>query len=118
MKKAVFCLTVMVATLITSLALAADNEVTIAALNTVSTIATVAGFGIAIAVFGPSLSQGLSVYGACTGIARNPDAAGTIRLTMIIGLALIESLAIYALVIVLLLIFAFPYQNVITTFLS
>ncbi|MDR1298055.1 MAG: ATP synthase F0 subunit C [Deltaproteobacteria bacterium] len=118
MKKAVFSLTVMLATLIASVAVAADNEITIAALNTVSTIATVAGFGIAIAVFGPSLSQGLSIYGACTGIARNPDAAGTIRVTMIIGLALIESLAIYALVIILLLLFAFPYSEVITKFLG
>jgi F-type H+-transporting ATPase subunit c len=108
----------MVATLLSAVAMAADTETTIAALNAVSTIATVAGFAIAIAVFGPSISQGISVYGATTGIARNPEAANNIRVTMIIGLALIESLAIYALVIVLLLIFAFPYSDLITKFLS
>jgi F-type H+-transporting ATPase subunit c len=118
MKKVVFLLTALAATLISAAAFAADKDVTITALNVVSNIATVAGFGIAIAILGPAIGQGLSVYGATTSIARNPEAAGTIRVTMIIGLALIESLAIYALVIVLLLIFAFPYSDLLTQFLS
>ncbi len=46
------------------------------------------------------LSQGKAVSAACEGIARNPQAAGNIRTTLIIGLALIESLALYTLVVV------------------
>jgi F-type H+-transporting ATPase subunit c len=117
-KTTVFLLTTLAVTLISAVAMAADADTTVAALGTVSTIATVAGFGMAIAVFGPSLGQGLSIYGATVGIARNPEAAGTIRVTMIIGLALIESLAIYALVIELLLIYAFPYSDLISKFLN
>lgn len=46
------------------------------------------------------LAQGKAIAAACEGIARNPGAAGNIRTTMIIGLALIESLALYTLVVV------------------
>src|SRR5512139_2030390 len=57
-------------------------------------------FAIAIAAFGGSLGMGLSISKAVEGIARNPEASGKIMTTMIIGLALIESLAIYTLVII------------------
>jgi len=61
--------------------------------------------GIAIAAFGGALGQGRSVSAALEGIARNPNASGKIQTAMIIGLALIESLVIYALVVVLILLF-------------
>lgn len=64
------------------------------------TSAVAALFAIAIAAFGGSIGMGLSIRGAMEGIARNPDASGKIMTTMIIGLALIESLAIYTLVII------------------
>jgi F-type H+-transporting ATPase subunit c len=57
-------------------------------------------FAIAIAAFGGSIGMGLSISKAVEGIARNPEASGKIMTTMIIGLALIESLAIYTLVII------------------
>ena len=57
-----------------------------------------AHFSLAIAAAGCGLGQGKAVAAACEGIARNPQAAGDIRTTMIIGLALIEALVIYALV--------------------
>ncbi len=57
--------------------------------------------GIA-AAFG-SLGQGKGLAAACEAIGRNPGAVGPIRITMIIGLALIESLVIYALIIAFLL---------------
>lgn len=57
-----------------------------------------AHLSIAIAAFGCGLGQGKAVVAACEGIARNPQAAGNIRTTMIIGLALIEALVIYAVV--------------------
>jgi F-type H+-transporting ATPase subunit c len=68
-------------------------------------VALAAGFGIAIAAFGGALGQGKSIASALDGIARNPGAAGKIVTPMIIGLAMIESLVIYSLVVSLLLIF-------------
>lgn len=64
------------------------------------TSAVAALFAIAIAAFGGSIGMGLSISRAMEGIARNPEASGKIMTTMIIGLALIESLAIYTLVII------------------
>ncbi len=67
--------------------------------------ATAAGFGIAIAAFGCGIGQGLGLKAAVEGIARNPEASGKITTTMLIGLAMIESLCIYALVVALILLF-------------
>ena len=61
--------------------------------------ATAAGFGIAIAAFGCGIGQGLGLKSAVEGIARNPESSGKVTVTMLIGLAMIESLCIYALVI-------------------
>lgn len=55
-----------------------------------------AGIGIGIAAFGGALGQGRAAAAALEGIARNPAAAGKLFVPMIIGLALIESLVIYA----------------------
>ncbi|MEZ7893127.1 MAG: ATP synthase F0 subunit C [Candidatus Wallbacteria bacterium] len=60
---------------------------------------------IAIGAFGAALAQGRAISSALEGIARQPQVSGEIRTTMIIGLALIESLAIYCLVISLILLF-------------
>ena len=60
-------------------------------------LALAAGLGLPIAVVGAGLGQGIAVYGAVQGMARQPEASGTIQTAMIIGLALIESLVIYAL---------------------
>jgi F-type H+-transporting ATPase subunit c len=78
---------------------AADNEFTFK-----SAIALAAGFAIAIAAFGGSMGQGRAATAALDGIARNPGAADKIFTPMILGLALIESLVIYALVIAFVLI--------------
>ena len=66
-------------------------------------IAMAAGLGIGIAALGGGIGQGRAAAAALDGIARNPGAAGQIRGPMILGLALIESLVIYALIIALLL---------------
>jgi F-type H+-transporting ATPase subunit c len=58
-----------------------------------------AAFVLGIAAAAGAIGQSRAIAAACEGIARNPAAAGAIRLAMIIGLALIESLVIYALVI-------------------
>ncbi len=69
---------------------------------------TAAGFGIAIAAFGCGLGQGLGLKAAVEGIARNPESSGKVTVTLLIGLAMIESLCIYALVVSLILIYAHP----------
>ena len=66
-------------------------------------IAAAAALGVAIAAFGGALGQGRAAAAALDGIARNPSASEKIFTPMIIGLALIESLVIYALVVFFLL---------------
>jgi F-type H+-transporting ATPase subunit c len=72
--------------------------------NNFGMIAMAAGLGIGIAALGGGIGQGRAAAAALDGIARNPGAAGQIRGPMILGLALIESLVIYALIISLLLV--------------
>lgn len=67
--------------------------------NVKMAIAIAAGFGIAIAAFGGAIGQSRGVASALDGIARNPAASGKITTPMIIGLAMIESLVIYSLLI-------------------
>lgn len=74
---------------------------------------TAAGFGIAIAAFGCGIGQGIGLRSAVEGVARNPEASGKVTVTLLIGLALIESLCIYALVVALILIFAHPQAGAI-----
>jgi F-type H+-transporting ATPase subunit c len=62
-----------------------------------------AAFVLGLAAAAGAIGQSRAIVAACEGIARNPGAAGPIRLAMIIGLALIESLVIYALVIAFIL---------------
>ncbi len=62
-----------------------------------------AGVAIGVAAFGGALGQGRAVAAALEGIARNPNASDKIFTPMIIGLALIESLVIYGLVIAFIL---------------
>jgi F-type H+-transporting ATPase subunit c len=73
--------------------------------NVKQMVALAAGLGIAIAAFGGALGQGMGIASALHGIARNPGASGKIVTPMIIGLAMVESLVIYSLVVSLLLIF-------------
>ena len=68
--------------------------------NSVGLKAIAAGIGFAIAVFGGALGQSRIGAAACEGAARNPGAAAKIQTMMILGLALIESLVLFALVIV------------------
>ena len=66
-------------------------------------IALASGFGIAIAACGGAIGQSRAIAAGLEGIARNPGASGMITTPLIIGLALIESLVIYAFVIAFLL---------------
>jgi len=68
-----------------------------------------AGLAIGLGAIGSGIGMGTAIGGACEGTSRNPEAGGKILTTMIIGLAMIESLTIYALVIALILMFGNPY---------
>jgi F-type H+-transporting ATPase subunit c len=68
-----------------------------------------AALAICIGVIAPAMSQGKAVVAACEGMARNPGVAGKLMTTMILGLAMIEALAIYALVVALILLLANPF---------
>jgi F-type H+-transporting ATPase subunit c len=71
-----------------------------------------AGLAIALGTIGTGIGQGLAVKSAVEGVSRNPGASGKILTTMLIGLAMIESLAIYALVVSLIILFANPYKDI------
>jgi F-type H+-transporting ATPase subunit c len=73
-------------------------------------VAASAAFGLAIAAIGGAFSQSRGIRSALEGIARNPGASGPITNTMIIGLALIESLVIYVLVVCLILLIVNPFS--------
>ena len=95
-----------------SLALAAEAAGTAGAAATLGSFFSyavmAAGFGIGIAAFGTGIGQGLAINKSVEGIARNPEASGKITVTMLIGLAMIESLCIYALVVALIILYAYP----------
>ena len=76
-------------------------------LITVVTI-IVSGVSIVLGTAVPALSEGKAAQKALEGIARQPEAAGDLRTTLIISMALLESTAIYVLLVVLILIFANP----------
>ena len=68
----------------------------------------VAGLGIAIGTIAPALAEGRAVAKALESMARQPEAARNIRTTLLIAMALLESTAIYVLLVILILLFANP----------
>ena len=64
-----------------------------------------AGLAIGLGEIGPGVGIGLLVNGALQSIGRNPEAAGQVQINMFIGIAFAESVAIYALVVALILLF-------------
>lgn len=100
-KLALFVLAVLVQFAVSGLAMAAEGDA--AATGSVTGLAIAAGLCLGLAALGGALGQGKAAAAALEGIARNPGAAGKVQTPMIIGLALIESLVIYALVIAFML---------------
>ncbi|WP_018124328.1 ATP synthase F0 subunit C [Desulfovibrio oxyclinae] len=90
-------------TLVATAAFAADG----AALGSSVAYATALGMGLAAGLCG--IGQGMGLKGAVEGTARNPEAGSKLTTTLILGLAFIESLAIYALVVCLILLFLNPF---------
>jgi F-type H+-transporting ATPase subunit c len=78
--------------------------------QTLITVVTiiVAGAGIVLGTAIPALVEGRAAVKALEGMARQPEAAGNLRTTLLIAMALLESTAIYVLLIILILLFANP----------
>jgi F-type H+-transporting ATPase subunit c len=70
-----------------------------------------AGITTAIGMIAPALAEGRAVQAALTSLAQQPDASATITRTLFVGLAMIESIAIYCFVVSMILIFANPFWN-------
>ena len=70
---------------------------------------------IAVGSIAPALAEGRAVSTALNALAQQPDASSTITRTLFVGLAMIESIAIYCLVISMILIFANPFWNHVIT---
>jgi len=70
-----------------------------------------AGITIALGSIGPAIGEGMALARALGAIAQQPDEANTITRTLFVGLAMVESTAIYCLVISVILIFANPFWN-------
>ena len=70
-----------------------------------------AAIAVSFGAIGPALAEGRAVAAAMDAIARQPDAAGVLSRTLFVGLAMIETMAIYCLVIALLLLYANPYVH-------
>ena len=79
--------------------------VTIVAVSSI----VVAGLTLAIGSIGPALGEARAVAQAISAIAQQPDEANTITRTLFVGLAMIESTAIYCFVVAMILIFANPF---------
>ena len=83
-----------------------DNATFIAVVSII-----VAGLTTSVGCMVPALSEGRSVASALTALAQQPDASATITRTLFVGLAMIESTAIYCFVVSMILIFANPFWN-------
>ena len=73
-----------------------------------------AGLTIAIGSVGPALAEGRALADALSAIARQPEESQTITRTLFVGLAMVESTAIYCFVVSMILIFANPFWNQVT----
>lgn len=83
------------------------DNMTIIAVTSIIT----AGITTAFGCMGPAFGEGRAVSTALTALAQQPDAAPTITRTLFVGLAMIESTAIYCFVVAMIIIFANPFWN-------
>jgi F-type H+-transporting ATPase subunit c len=83
-----------------------DNQTAIAFISII-----IAGMTITIGSIAPAIGEGKAVATALSALAQQPDASSTITRTLFVGLAMVESTAIYCLVVSLILLFVNPYWN-------
>lgn len=105
MKKVVSLLLLMLAGSILAPIAFAQSPATVAAASATNWIAFAAAIGLGIAAAGCGVGQGKATASACEGIARNPGAAGPLRISFILGLVFIESLTLYMFAVVLIELF-------------
>ncbi len=88
-------------------------------MDTIGLIASVsiftAGLTVGIGSIAPALGEGRALAQALQSIAQQPDEANTITRTLFVGLAMVESTAIYCLVVSMILLFANPFWNYVIT---
>jgi len=101
-----------------SLAAEVDPAIQVTGLKVFMYTVIFAACAIGFAAVGCGLAQALAVKSAVEGTARNPEASGKITVTMLIGLAMIESLCIYALVVALILLYAYPMATPVAKFIG
>jgi F-type H+-transporting ATPase subunit c len=70
-----------------------------------------AAIAVSFGAIGPAFGEGRAIAAAMDAIARQPEAAGTLSRTLFVGLAMIETMAIYCLVVALLLLYANPFTG-------
>lgn len=83
------------------------DDTTLVAIASIVTAGLTTSFGC----MGPAFAEGKSVATSLTALAQQPDASATITRTLFVGLAMIESTAIYCFVVSMILIFANPFWN-------
>jgi F-type H+-transporting ATPase subunit c len=83
------------------------DDTTLIAIASIITAGLTTSFGC----MGPAFAEGKAVSTALTSLAQQPDASATITRTLFVGLAMIESTAIYCFVVSMILIFANPFWN-------
>lgn len=83
------------------------DDTTLIAMTSIVIAGITTGFG----TMGPAFAEGRAVGSALTSLAQQPDASPTITRTLFVGLAMIESTAIYCFVVSMILIFANPFWN-------
>jgi F-type H+-transporting ATPase subunit c len=83
------------------------DSTTIIAVVSIVTAGITTGFG----TMAPALAEGRAVATAMTSLAQQPDASATLTRTLFVGLAMIESTAIYCFVVSMILLFANPFWN-------
>lgn len=111
MKKVTVMTTLMVLGM-ASVSMASDVAATASAgVSNMALVCIAAALSVGLAALGCGIGMGSACEGACVGTARNPEASGKITVTMILGMALIESLTIYGLVISLILLYANPLKD-------
>ena len=107
-KLAVSSMSVLMVLGLSTVAMAAEHAAAGGDSMSIALVCIAAALSVGVAALGCGIGMGSGIGGACSGIARNPEASGKITVTMIIGLALIESLTIYGLVIAIILLFVKP----------
>ncbi len=83
------------------------DNMTLVAIVSIAT----AGFSTSIGCLAPAIGEGRALATALSALAQQPDASATITRTLFVGLAMVESTAIYCFVVSMILIFANPFWN-------